>query len=156
MRGVVNFRISLFQLFLGVTAWCAFVGATVVELPIWVYPLAAIGASASVVFVFARCNSLLAAGFLWLPLICLANWSCFFVTLDFVFGNPSIGSALLAPVARIAAVPVVIAQNSVALARPWDTMFGTGIVSLIETSVLIFARYRQTPSRERGSSADSA
>jgi hypothetical protein len=122
----VHVRISLLELFLGVTAWCVCIGATVVELPEWVYPLAAMGATASVVFVFARWNSVLSAVFLSLPLICLANWSFFFVALGFVFGDPSIGSILIGPVAWIASFPVVIAQNSVPLTRPWDTMFGVG------------------------------
>ena len=45
--------------------------------------------------------------------------------------------AMCGPIAKVISWPMVVAQNSIPLVRPWDTLYGLVVVSFTETLALV-------------------
>jgi hypothetical protein len=149
VRGpIVNARFSLGQLFCGVTLWsiCFGVVALGFELPNWTHALAVIVSLAATMFLFAKPNSVIVAGLLSLPLICIANISSFTIAFGYVFGDTGFVSTTLGPVAWVAGWPVVLIQNALPIEGVGDTVIGIATVSFVETLAVVFgvALWRST------------
>lgn len=136
---IMRFKLSLAHLFLGVTAWAVYLGAILAWFPDWVYATLSLAAIVAKVVLVARKVQLGAVAWLALPLFCLLNWSLFVIALGYVFGERNATTLALGPLAKIVSLPVVWIQNSMPLARPWDTLVGIAVVSLLETAALIMA-----------------
>lgn len=133
----MRFNLSLAQLFLGITAWAIFLAAFLGWFPNWVYAALSLAVVVAVVMLMVRRNSIGAVSWVALPLVCLLNWSLFYIAMGYVFGERDPVARGLGPLASYISLPVVWFQNSVPLGRPWDTLIGLAVVSLLETAALV-------------------
>src|SRR5262245_48308315 len=110
---IVSARFSLGQLFLGVALWsiCFGFGVMSFELPNSINAIAVIVSLVATLLIFAKSNSVIFAGSLSLPLLCIANWATFVVAFGYVFGDRDFASTMLGPIPRIVSWQSVMIQN---------------------------------------------
>ena len=134
-------QFSLGHLLLGM-AICGVASATIfVDLPSGVHLFIAVGAAVATVALFAGTKNVLVASALSLPLLCMLHWSLFMIALGRAFGSSGLVETMAGPAAMALSMPVVAVQNAVPMRRPWDTMTGLMVVSLVEVCVIAVITY---------------
>ena len=135
----MRFKLSLAQLFLGITVWALSLAAYMTWFPSWVNAALSLAAIVAIIVLIIRRVEIGAIAWLAFPLFWLLNWSMFANAFAYVFGQRNATTLALGPLAKIVCLPVVWIQNSLPLAGVIDTLVALAIVSLLETVVLVVA-----------------